>query len=171
MRKSNAIVFSLASCKQDVDPRIHLFVNRVLCMRRIMAKHSGAHQQVVEILKAYDKLGKGSQAVEATPGVHHAFGPIGQLIKDIHRMGGQMGPDLVARWPNEAAIDLWNMPWQHLKKAVAEVAVLKRNAEEMALRAHASETKEADQELIKTCINKLHDKEQKVLSHIASGAA
>ena len=45
-------------------------------------------------------------------------GPIILILSDLESLGCTMGQDLIIRQEDESDIDIWNMPWQHLKAAI-----------------------------------------------------
>ena len=82
-------------------------------------------------------------------------------------MGATLGTDLVIRKESEASIDLWNLPWQHLKKALTEWCIVTRSKHAAKDRTHLQQVDEIDAHITKKIISCLGDKERKVYSHIS----
>ncbi len=108
---------------------------------------------------------------DVTNEISQAFGPVGLLLQDVHRLGGHLDENLVLRVPGEADINVWNMPWQHFKKAVTGIMVRDRTRKAALTRKHLDGLGEIDADMLKECVNKLGEKEQRVLTHTATGAA
>ena len=64
-----------------------------------------------------------------------------------------------------------HMPWQHLKKAVNDLAVRSRAHTASASRSHLKGVEEIDNHIVKKVVASLGQKEQKVYNHISSGGA
>ena len=54
-------------------------------------------------------------------------GPVSMLRQDLNDLGAGLTNELIIKIEGEADIDIINMPWQHLKKAVAELVIRNRN--------------------------------------------
>ncbi len=91
-------------------------------------------------------------------------GPVGLLIQSLHHMGASLGTDLVIRKEGEASIDLWNLPWQHLKKALTEWCFVTRSKHVARDRTHLQQVDEIDTHITKNIISCLGDKERNVYS-------
>ena len=63
-----------------------------------------------------------NQEAENSP-EEKAYGPVGLLIQQLHECGYQLSNDMVAMAPGEINLDIWNMPWQHLKSAIHNIAI------------------------------------------------
>ena len=55
--KCNALAFDLVQEAGDLDPRLHVMVNRVVMIRRMVARSAGVLHKIRNILQAYDDLG------------------------------------------------------------------------------------------------------------------
>ena len=162
-RRSLGMTFSCTSCANDLDPAVQILVRRVLTVRRIMSKHNGQHGLVRLIIRHYQKPGQSSPIVPQ--------GPIGLLVQELRAMGADIDDNLRITQPSEAAIDLWHIPWQHLQKAVAQIAVRHRTRQEASSRQHLAGLTEIDEPILRSCINKLGGIEKKIITHIATGGA
>ena len=100
----------------------------------------------------------------------HSHGPIAALIEHVRDCGGTIGADLIIRVPNETDIDIWNMPWQHLKKAVFDLAGRSRAKHFNMTRTYQGDIDEFDQTIICSIMNSFGDHEARVLRYIATGA-
>ena len=80
-----------------------------------------------------------------------------------------MSDDLIIRTDEGAQIDVWNMPWQHLKTAIYDLASRGRIKHVLNKRTFCGEVREVDQPIIKKIVNCFGDKEGRVLAHIATG--
>jgi hypothetical protein len=170
-----------------------------------MAKSVNAHDQVWQIIAAYNQHGmeghadtpinlekqrhlklieaqsryKGATLWNLSKGDNiddigncdeNAYGPVGLLIKQLHDCGYELNNDLVATAPGEIPIDIWNIPWQHLRPAIMSIAIRKRNAEISANRTFCGDFKEIEIPIMKSVIHSLGNFEQKIHAHISSGA-
>ena len=110
-----------------------------------MSKHNGKHGLVRLIIRQYTRQSKSCPSPQ---------GPIGLLLQSLREVGADLDENLCITQPNEAPIDIWCMPFQHLKKAVAEIAIRDRLRREAAHRQHLAGVAELDGPIFKNCINK-----------------
>ena len=81
-----------------------------------------------------------------------------------------MGQDLIIRQDDEPDIDIWNMPWQHLKTAITSIPVRQRTKATDSNRTFAGNIKEVDHEMMKGLLNKMGHKEARIYRYISTGA-
>ena len=96
-------------------------------------------------------------------------GPIGKLMRNLFECGYTMGQEFVIFADNEPTINLWHLPWQHLKSATFGIAVRARVKSINAKRTFLGEVKEIDEEVFRKSINRYDTHDQRVLNHIATG--
>ncbi len=161
-RASTDMVFNCTSCSGDLDPLVYIMVQRVTALKRLMAKFP----EVVLIVGDIIHYCNGKQVNE-----DDSAGPVSMLRQDLNDLGAGLTNELIIKIEGEADIDIINMPWQHLKKAVAELVIRNRNKLAAKQRTHLSQVDEIDNQMIKKIVNKLGPKEQKVYRHIATGGA
>ncbi len=101
----------------------------------------------------------------------HQAGPVAMLADDLKEHGAILDSNFVIHIDKEADIDVLNMPWQHLKRAIADIAVRKRNLKAAENRTHMDGLKEVDTQIVHRIIHGLGEKEKKVYRHITSGGA
>ena len=164
-RACNDVVFHNVSIANDIDPEVYLLQNRILSLRRLMAKHPKMYETVTDIINIH----RNNRQQNINEEIHN--GPIGLLIANPKQINAELAPNLVITMPNEAPIDMWNMPWQHLKKRIAQVMDNHRMQRASKERAHLSGMGQADGDITKKIINKLGHKEIKIYKYISSGAA
>ncbi len=113
-------MFNNTSVSADLDPDTYILVQRVLALKRIMAKfeHTGG------IIK--DIVGKANATLARDGSLGNPSGPVTLLMGNLHKYGAKLSNGLIITIDNEAPIDVINMPWQHVKKAVAEVVINNR---------------------------------------------
>ena len=111
-RACNDVVFHNVTIANDIDPEVYLLQNRVLNLRRVMAKHPKMHDMVTEIIE----IRKQNNEQNKNEDIHN--GPVGLLMENLKQINAELTSDLHIRIPNEAPIDMWNMPWQHLKNGL-----------------------------------------------------
>ena len=205
-KRSIDLTFNTTSTAKDLDPLVHSLYLRAANLRRIMAKSKDAHDQVWQIIAAYNLHGMEGQAdtpvnVERlrhlklinaqsrykqatlwqnitegnnTDGIENcdesAHGPVGLLINQLQECGYELNNDLVATAPGEIPVDIWNIPWQHLKPAIMSIAVRKRNAGISSSRTFCGDFNEIEIPIMKSVVNSLAHVEQKIHAHISSGA-
>jgi hypothetical protein len=124
-------VFSTTSGNKDLDPLTHILYLRTAALRRMIAKHEGQHDIICKIiLDIHNK----KNATPKTPIIWPAWddkeedrfknnrGPVHLLYENLQQYGYELNTDLTITKYNEAPIDLWRMPWQHLKTAMHNIA-------------------------------------------------
>ena len=99
----------------------------------------------------------------------HLHGPVGLLIQDLNACGCTLHEDFNITAPDEQDINLWRIPWQHLKTAIMGIAVRDRNRCIQQNRTFCGTFQELDQPILHNTIHKLGVKEQKIFAHIATG--
>ena len=134
------LVFTNSRCAKDLDPAAHILYLRVAGIRRIMAKHSEEEEKIRFTVKRYNTKNVNNhpsneqtsqpiwppELIVDKDNIEHDYGPIGFLLASLRSCDCTMSDDLSIRSENEADIDLWNMPWQHLKTAVINIATRQR---------------------------------------------
>ena len=108
-RASNDIVYYNTSCSADLDPETYILTERVLGLRRPLAKKSNKQDKVNNIMHHYNSQGHLLQDHD------NSSGPIGLLISSLDQVGAKLSNDLKVSKDSEADIDIWHMPWQHLE--------------------------------------------------------
>ena len=97
------------------------------------------------------------------------FGPVGLLIKQLAHYNCTLNGNLCISSPNECDIDIWNMPWQHLKTAVMSIVQRHRVANLANHRTFTGQIAEIDDNLHKKVISHLGEIEKKLHMHISTG--
>ena len=77
------------------------------------------------------------------------WGPVGLLLADLKHYGYTMEEDLIMKSHNEINIDLMNIPWQHLKKAMFDIVARNRAKETNKQRTFCGDIEEIDEEMLK----------------------
>ena len=98
---------------------------------------------------------------------------LGQLpspSKVSKTFGCTMGQDLIIHAPDGAEIDLWNMPWQHLKQGLMEIPIRHRAGNTNAERTFIDNLPELDRPLTNNLLNAMGEKERSVYEYICIGA-
>ncbi len=103
--------------------------------------------------------------------INRPAGPVGLLINSLQAYDATLTPNLIIARQGEADIDLWNLPWQHLKRAVVEMAAKERAKQAGEERAHLANLQEIDGQISKKIVQSLGDKEKKVYNQISTGGA
>ncbi len=164
-RASNDIVFNNTTCSGDLDPDTYILTQRVTSLRRTIAKYPAKRDKVCNIIKQY-KDSNNTCASSSNP-----CGPIGLLINSLEQVGAQLTHDLKITKEGEADIDIWSLPWQHLKKAISEMCANHRVAHASCDRSHLREVGEIDGQITKKIVNGLGPKERCIYNHISTGGA
>jgi ribonuclease HI len=94
---------------------------------------------------------------------------VGFLIEDLVKAGIPFNDALTLQEEGEVPINIWEMPWQHLKKAVFDLLGRTRDKRVDTHRTFAGNFDELDTDLIKQISNHLGPKEQRVYMHVATG--
>ncbi len=167
-RASNEVVFHNTTASKDLDPGTYILLQRVLTLRRTLSKYPDRISQAKSIIGNYNKelLQDPSTSVLSTP-----QGPVALLMHSLQECGATLKDDLNIVQPNEPNIDLWHMPWQHLKSAVEEIAANARTRVGTVARQHMKDLNEIDGVIHKKILHVLGPKERKIFNHISSGAA
>ena len=161
-RANPDMVFNCTSCSGDLDPLVYILVQRVTALKRIMAKFPDTMQTISDIIHHYNS--NDSKQCNHT-------GPVAMLVQDLKDHGATLSNNVVIQMEREADVDVLNMPWQHLKKAVADIAIRKRNKNAAEQRTHLQGLQEVDTQMVHRIVNSMGDKEKKVYRHISSGGA
>ncbi len=161
-RASTDMVFNCTACSGDLDPLVYIMVQRVTALKRIMAKFPETVPIIRDIIHYCN---------HKSPSDVDSAGPVSLLQQDLKDLGAGLSDSFVITMDNEADIDIINMPWQHLKKAVADLVIRKRNKQAAQQRSHINGMQEMDNQMARKIVNKLGPKEQKVYRHVATGGA
>ncbi len=89
-----------------------------------MSKHQGKQGLTRTIIRHYNKHQQ--QKPDDCEWLNNPQGPIALLMSDLHSIAATLGDDLVIRRHNEPPIDMWNLPRQHLKKAINAMMAQRR---------------------------------------------
>ena len=144
-KRSIDLVFASTPTSKDLDPLVHVMYLRAANLRRIMSKDPEVEQQVRQSFQKYQDIQNGTNQVythkhiaamqtrynnltlwQNTNPLNDNFfddlatndyqGPVGLLIKSLEQNGSTINPQLIIETKGEPDIDLWNIPWQHLKR-------------------------------------------------------
>jgi hypothetical protein len=116
-------------------------------------------------------VGEANATIARDGSLGNPSGPVTLLIGNLHKYGAKLSNGLIITIDNEAPIDVINMPWQHVKKAVAEVVINNRSKIASKQRTHLEGLIETDMQIVNKVIAQLGPKEKKIYGHISSGAA
>ena len=97
-------------------------------------------------------------------------GPVELLVNELNKYGYAIDPEFNITKVNEPTINLWQMPWQHLKTAICDVVRIQRDKDVSVTRTFLESFGETDHDMIKGILNSFGEKEQRIYKHIASGA-
>ncbi len=168
-RACNDIVYNNTTTSTDVDPETYILTQRVMGMRRIIAKFPHTVETMKDIItKTRHNY---SSADHENYHIHNPAGPVSLLLYSLNQVGATMSHDFIIRRANEPDIDVLNMPWQHLKKVFQEMAIPHRNNRATDQRAHLTGLEEHDTLITKKILHSLGDKEARVYKHVTAGAA
>ena len=140
-RTSNDIVFNNTLCSQDLDPETYIVVQRVMNIRRAIAKHPSKHPKIIDIINNYQ------DPYYRHFNITNPGGPVGLLMNDLSNIGASLTADLQILRPHEPPIDIQNLPWQHLKKAITAMMArtrIKRASQDRTHLDNVCETKASD---------------------------
>ena len=182
------LVFTNTRCAKDLDPAAHILYLRVAGIRRIMAKYTEEEKTIRLIVQKYNTKNVNSppgnirafnqsiwpsEPVDDKSEIEHDYGPIGFLLTSLKSCGCSMSDDLIIRSENEPDIDLWNMPWQHLKTAIINIATRQRTRNITGgknARTFCGTLGEIDEAIVKKLVNNMAPKESNVYTHLSTGA-
>ena len=184
------IVFANARASKDLDPETHILFNRVVALRRMMAKHKNKQGMIRIIIRMYNnghhmstkdanahikntmwKHAKSKQSKRGEPNIEERFeGPVGFLIHNLRQYKCTLRDDLTIVQENEADIHIWNMPIQHLKIAVMQIPTRHRIQRASKSRTYCGEIQEIDDQIMKEILQNLGEKEKRIYTHINTGA-
>jgi ribonuclease HI len=161
VRRCVDATFVFTSCAKDLDPLTHILYNRIASLRRLMAKHPECTEHVRLIIMLQ---------LSATNENRHNYGPIGGLLQHLHACNVSMGADFVLRQHNEPNINMCELPWQHLKKAIFDVAGRARSKAINLSRTYHGKIEEMDTAIIASILNGFGEHEANIIRYIATGA-
>jgi len=182
--RSVNIVFDTCTANKDLDPDVYMLCNKVCLLRRMMAKHPAVDKSVRNLLRIQAEKPAGQvmydnrtfslwqtvpEEADEDDDIKYT-GPVSLLAKDLQDMGWHLYDDLTIHKEGEAPIDLLNMPWQHLKKAIGDLGSRARLAETCQQRTFFGDMDEMDLNLMKDAMTSMGTKEQSVINYINTGA-
>ncbi len=159
------LTFELTKCSRDLDPGAHIMYLRAAGLRRIIAKR-GDH---ILSLITYSITQYHTMCVHGRP-PDRGSGLVGLLFCQLYDSGYSLLPDLRAHADLEPVLDLWNIPWQMLRRAVFDLHArfwVKRVDANRTFHAHIGEL---DSGILKGVVNDLGRHEGFVFRHVATGA-
>ncbi len=167
-RASNEVVFHNTTTSKELDPSTYILLQRVLTLRRTLSKYPERIAQARSIIGKYNKelLCNPTANIISIP-----QGPVALQMHSLDECGATLRDDFNIIQPNEPNVDIWHMPWQHLKTAVQEIAANARTRVGTESRQHMKDLNEIDGAIHKKILHSLGHKELKVYNHISSGAA
>ena len=190
------LTFSFTNSSKDLDPVAHIIYNRVVGLRRIMAKHgTGKVGLVRRIVKRINLQEQMPQAKDKNDGffggwkakVHSesttatgddneevgdegmSQGPVGFLIKDLQECGCVLNNDLTIAPLNDEGFNLWTLPRQHLKSAVFDLVVRARDAQIGEQRTFLGDISEIDHNVLKSVYHQFGLRDRRIYAHVATG--
>ena len=174
------LVFECTKSSRDLDPQAHILYLRVASLRRMMAKHKDKQGQIRLIIRKYNQRrnqtpqqsnsSTGGEKCQdgwdnwprplidedATQHDEHWHGPVGLLIECLAECGCTIDDSLHISAPGETIIDMWNLPWQHLRTAIIGIATRSRQRHISCKRTFCGNIGEIDQNILKKVVNHLH---------------
>jgi ribonuclease HI len=160
-RRNVDATFTFTGCNKDLDPWTYVLYNRVAGIRRILAKHPDCYKSVRLAIMHQNSRAQGSP---------HINGPAGLLVQQIQECNCTIDADLCIKQPNEPDIDAWNMPWQHLKKALYDLAARQRDQRFDSNRTFHGNVGEIDHTIVRSIVNRCGEKECRVYKYVATGS-
>ena len=157
-RRSIDATFAYASSSKDLDPQTHLLFNIIASLRRLAAKQPHSKQIMEQLLRIYRLHGTG----------HGVHGPVANCVQHLHNVHAHINHDFTICQDHEMAINMMTMPWQHLKKAVFDMASRARAQRLDLHRTYHSNVGEIDSDVIHIIVSSIGTNEAKVLKHIAT---
>eukprot|EP00973_Karenia_brevis_P042077 5825052-Karenia_brevis.AAC.1 len=103
-----------------------------------MAKHRGKQGLLRTIIREYGKCENPT-----------AQGPVGLLMQDLRAIGATIDENLNVQAADEATVNMWHIPWQHLRRAVADMAIRSRTRKAAENRRHLQGVREIDAPIMK----------------------
>ncbi len=189
-KRSAAIVFSVSSGHNDVDPEVQQVVRKIAMLRRMMDKHPEMVGRVQNMVGKYGKLKyKGTYCGRdactemrfapplGTPErrkwkeTKELFGPVGLLLQELHYIGAIIDSGLQIHQEGEIPFDLMNTPWQFVKQLATQMAVRARTHAASGSRESLGGVEEIDVITLQASYHRFADSEKRILTHMASGAA
>ena len=121
-KRSIDFTFFHSKCANDLDPETNILYLCAAGLRRVIAKHAGMHPLVKRIIRKI----KIAQAIENPDDYRntHMHGPVGLFMQELDQLGYSMDEHLNIFAPNELTIQLWHMPWQHIRKAITAIGII-----------------------------------------------
>ena len=186
-RRCVDLTYVFSGAAKDLDPQVHTTYNRIAALRRraaIVGPHRIGLFKI--IIKKYKSLDATSRTPSQQPFVKWKLemigkdeldeakpfrpqGPVGFVLEDPARAGIGLDSDLNVSDNEEVLINIWNMPWQHLKKAVFDLVTMARDARIAEHCTSAGHFKGLDSDSSMSANQKLRAKDKRVYMHIATG--
>ena len=97
---------------------------------------------------------------------HH--GPIAFLVQDLRKCGCVLADDLSIYHGDQFCFNLWDIPWQHLKTAVFDLAIKARDRAINGQRTFLGDFVELDHQVCAAVCAKLGVKERRIYIYICT---
>ena len=191
-KRSIDMVFNLSDTNKELDPKAHILIKRITEMRRMMAKNTECKELISLMISIHNKNGiisdvEGDDSCsqhrqmpditnwkndlnEEEENQNGITGPVELLVNELNKYGYAIDPEFNITKVNEPTINLWQMPWQHLRTAICDVVRIQRDKDVSVTRTFLESFGETDHDMIKGILNSFGEKEQRIYKHIASGA-
>ena len=104
---------------------------------------SSPHRQMPDITKWKNNT---NEEEENQNGI---TGPVELLVNELSKYGYDIDPEFNITKVNEPTINLWQMPWQHLKTAICDVVRIQRDKDVSVSRTFLESFGETDHDMIK----------------------
>ena len=184
---SNALVMTTSSYGDDLDPEGEILARRGTMLRRMLVKHPEMDHMVRTICGHYtEEQYKGTwhhntDIAALTPApppgmaLRHKWkptqpplGPIGLLLGSLHRAAACMDTNLCIHTHNEPTLDLLNVPWQHTRPALKQLAIRARHAHAATKRTQLNGTTEIDTHTLEAALSSLPQEDEAWMRHIVT---
>ena len=98
-------------------------------------------------------------------------GPIGYLLESVHLQGAAMDKNFVVQQWNQPAIEILNVPYQHLANLIRQMCTRNRTRCEEGCRKETVELHEIDRAATKAETKKMDEQETATLNILRTGSA
>ncbi len=164
-RASNEVVFHNTTTSKELDPSTYILLQRVLTLRRTLSKYPERIAQARSIIGKYNKelLCNPTANIISIP-----QGPVALQMHSLDECGATLRDFFNIIQPSEPNVDIWNMPWQHLKQAIMDIVIRHRTKQTATQRTFIDNLQEIDRPIINSLLDKMGDKERNVYRYVAT---
>ena len=165
--KCNALAFDLAQDAGDLDPRLHILINRTVMIRRMVARSPNIVTKIKTILQVYNELGMaGSDKGAEQPmlGGTKPKGPVGLLLNALSDNDACLMNCFRLEGADSWPFNILKIPWQELKPRLTLIGRRARFREACSKRSELQCSGMIDHAVLDAALKRISEEDRCILS-------